>query len=208
MDPDRLHFILRRLHSLSGIVPIGFYLLAHIFLENSFILGGPESFNGLVQAIALIPVPILLTTEILVLWGPILFHALYGLVIVRTADAATALRYDYTNSYLYILQRVTGVVALLFIGFHVYSTRLTYYFHGTEITYAFMHSYMSSPLWFSVYVVGVLSAIFHFTNGIWTFCVTWGITIGAAAQRMMQLASAVLFVVMSFTGMAILVAFR
>ena len=208
MDRDRLHFLLRRLHSLAGIVPIGAYLLAHIFLENSFVLGGPQRFNGFVEAIAQVPTAVLLGSEITILWAPILFHALYGLVILRSADIPNALHYDYTNSYLYVLQRATGVIAFLFIGFHVYSTRLTYYFYGTEITYEFMHSYLVSPFWFAVYVVGVLSAIFHFTNGIWTFCVTWGITIGAAAQRMMQLASVVLFVVMSFTGMAILAAFR
>jgi succinate dehydrogenase / fumarate reductase, cytochrome b subunit len=208
MDRDRLHFLLRRLHSLAGIVPIGAYLLAHIFLENSFVLGGPKSFNLLVQAIAQVPTAVLLGTEVLVLWAPILFHGIYGLVILRSADAGNAIHYDYTNSYLYVLQRVTGVIAFLFIGFHVASTRLTYYFAGTEITYDFMHSYLSQPLWFAVYAVGVVSAIFHFCNGIWTFCVTWGITIGAAAQRMMQLASVALFVVMTFTGMAILAAFR
>jgi len=208
MDRDRLHFLLRRLHSLSGIVPIGAYLLLHIFLENSFVLGGRERFDLLVQAIAQVPTAVLLATEVLLLWAPILFHGLYGLVILRSADVGNAIHYDYTNSYLYVLQRVTGVIAFLFIGFHVTSTRLAYYFAGTEITYEFMHSYLVQPLWFAVYTIGVISAVFHFCNGIWTFCVTWGITIGAAAQRGMQLASVALFVVMSFTSMAILVAFR
>jgi succinate dehydrogenase / fumarate reductase cytochrome b subunit len=208
MDRDRLHLLLRRLHSLAGIVPIGLYLLAHIFLENSFVLGGAESFNGLVKAILVIPVPVLLATEILVLWAPILFHGLYGLVILWSADIPNALHYDYPNSYLYVLQRVTGVIALLFIGFHVSSTRLMYYFYHTEITYDFMHSYMVSPLWFTVYLVGVLSAIFHFTNGIWTFCATWGITVGARSQKILQFASVALFVVMGGTGVAILAAFR
>jgi succinate dehydrogenase / fumarate reductase cytochrome b subunit len=208
MDRDRLHLLLRRLHSLAGIVPIGLYLLAHIFLENSFVLGGAESFNGLVKAILVIPVPVLLATEILILWAPILFHGLYGLVILWSADIPNALHYDYANSYLYVLQRVTGVIALLFIGFHVASTRMMYYFYHTEITYDFMHSYMVSPLWFAVYLVGVLSAIFHFTNGIWTFCVTWGITVGARSQKMLQFASVALFVVMGGTGVAILAAFR
>jgi len=208
MDRDRLHFALRRLHSLAGIVPIGAYLLAHIFLENSFVLGGPARFNWLVESIAQIPVPVLFATEVLFIWGPLLFHGLYGLVIVRTADLPTALRYDYTQSYLYVLQRVTGVIALVFVGFHVYTTRISYYLWGVAITYDFMHGWMSSPLWFAVYVIGVLSSIFHFTNGIWTFCVTWGITVGARAQHMMQVASALLFVVMGGTGMAILVAFR
>ncbi len=208
MDRDRLHFLLRRLHSLAGIVPIGLYLLAHIFLENSFVLGGPQSFNGLVRAIAVIPAPVLLATEILVLWAPLLFHGLYGLVILRSADVPNALHYDYSNSYLYVLQRVTGVIAFFFIGFHIYTTRLTYYFAHTEITYDFMHGYMVSPLWFTVYVVGVLAAIFHFTNGIWTFCITWGITVGPRAQRAVQFASVALFVIMGGTGMAILAAFR
>lgn len=208
MDRDRLHFALRRLHSLAGIVPIGLYLLVHIFLENSFALGGAQSFNGLVRAIMLIPGPLLLATEILVLWTPLLFHGLYGLVILRSADVPNALHYDYPNSYLYVLQRVTGVIAFFFIGFHIYTTRLAYYFAHAEITYDFMHSYMASPLWFTVYIVGVLSAVFHFTNGIWTFCITWGIAVGPRAQRAVQLASIVLFVVMSGTSMAILAAFR
>ncbi|TMA83700.1 MAG: succinate dehydrogenase, partial [Deltaproteobacteria bacterium] len=33
---ERRQFVLRRLHSLSGVFPIGAYLLAHIFLENTF----------------------------------------------------------------------------------------------------------------------------------------------------------------------------
>ena len=208
MDRDRLHFVLRRVHSLAGIVPIGLYLLAHIFLENSFVLGGAESFNGLVRAIMVIPAPVLLATEVLVLWAPLLFHGLYGLVILRSADVPNALHYDYPNSYLYVLQRVTGVIAFFFIGFHVYTTRLSYYFANAEITYDFMHSYMTSPLWFTVYIVGVLSAVFHFTNGIWTFCITWGITVGPRAQKAVQFASIVLFVVMGGTSMAILAAFR
>ena len=208
MDKNRVHFVLRRLHSLAGIIPIGAYLFAHIFLENSFVLAGGQSFNGLVRAIALIPAPVLLATEILVLWLPLLFHGVYGLVILRSADVGTALHYDYTRSYLYVLQRVTGVIAFFFIGFHVYTTRMAYYFGHTEITYDFMHAYMISPLWFTVYIVGVLASIFHFTNGIWTFCITWGITVGVRAQRAVQYACTALFVVMSGTGMAILVAFR
>src|SRR5439155_745654 len=83
---SRRRFVLRRLHSLTGIVPIGAYLFAHIFLENSFVLGGPASFERLVAAIAAFPAPLLLTIEVLFIWGPLLFHAIYG--FVRVADAA------------------------------------------------------------------------------------------------------------------------
>lgn len=208
MDRDQLHLLLRRLHSLTGIVPIGAYVLAHILLENSFVLGGAERFNQFVAAIGSLPAPVLLTAEILFIWGPLLFHGLYGLVILRSADVPNALHYDYPNSLLYVLQRVTGVLALLFVGFHVYTTRIAFYFFHTEITYNFMHSWMSSPLWFTVYLVGVLASVFHFSNGIWTFCITWGITVGAKSQRYLQYASAAMFIFVGAASVAILAAFR
>ncbi len=209
IDRDRRHFLLRRLHSLSGIVPIGAYLLIHIFIENAFIFGGAEQWNAMATAIGSLPLPMLLTAEVLVLWGPILFHGLYGVVIAYTGDAMnTGLRYEYRGSYLYVLQRITGILALGFIGFHVYTTRLSHYFYGTEIDYALMHDFMTDPVTLGIYLVGVTSAVFHFTNGIWTFCITWGITVGPQAQRLAQQFSVGLFAVMWSTSMAILWAFR
>ena len=71
-----------------------------------------------------------------------------------------------------------------------------------------MHGQMSDPLVFGIYVVGVLAAVFHFTNGLWTFCITWGITVGQGAQRMARALALVLFAAMYGTAFAILVAFR
>ncbi len=208
-DRERRHFLLRRLHSLSGVVPIGGYLVLHIFVENAFILGGPEQWDAMAAAIGSLPLPLLLAAEVLILWGPILFHGLYGIVIAYTGDAMnTGLRYEYRGGYLYVLQRATGVVALAFIGFHVYTTRLSHYFYGREINYALMHDFMTNPVYFVFYLVGVTSAVFHFTNGIWTFCITWGVTVGERAQRLAQQVSVALFAVMWPTSMAILWAFR
>jgi succinate dehydrogenase / fumarate reductase cytochrome b subunit len=205
--PSR-QFLLRRLHSLTGIFPIGAYLVAHIFLENSFVLAGGERFDLLVRTIAYIPAPVLLAVEVVFLYTPILFHSLYGFVRVRDAELDNPLRNDHLGAYLYTLQRVSGVIAFFFIGYHVWSTRLQYYFFDTEITYEFMHAKMIDPLIFSAYVIGVLAAVFHFTNGLWTFCITWGITVGQRAQRVARQASLALFVLMYGTAVAILMAFR
>jgi succinate dehydrogenase / fumarate reductase cytochrome b subunit len=204
----RQEFLLRRLHSASGIFPIGAYLLAHIFLENSFVLAGGRSFEGLVRAIAAIPLPVLLAAEILFIWGPLLFHALYGFVRVAQSELDNPLRNDHLGAYLYSLQRISGVVAFAFIAWHVWSTRMQYYFFDTEITYAYMHGIMIDPLRFAAYVLGVLACVFHFTNGIWTFAITWGITVGADAQRRLRAVCLVFFVVMYGTAIAILMAFR
>src|SRR5690242_14497816 len=204
----RRQFLLRRLHSLTGIFPIGAYLFLHIFLENTFVLAGGQSFESLVRGIGAFPRQVLLAVEILFIWGPLLFHSLYGFVRVGQAELDNPLRNDYLGAWLYTLQRLTGVIAFLFIGWHVWSTRMQFYFHGTEITFAFMRGMMTDPVRFTFFVIGVLACVFHFTNGIWTFCITWGITVGQRAQRRLRAASLVAFVFMYGTALAIMMAFR
>src|ERR1051325_3246992 len=144
----RRQFVLRRLHSLTGVFPIGAYLFAHIFLEITFVLAGAKGFQTVVTAIGAFPAPVLLAIEILFIWGPLLFHSVYGFVRVGQAELDNPLRHDYLGAWLYTLQRLSGIVAFLFIGWHVWSTRLQYYFHGTEITYAFMRGILTDPLRF------------------------------------------------------------
>jgi len=204
----RRQFVLRRLHSLTGMFPIGAYLVAHIFLENSFVLAGGESFESLVRGIGAIPRQVLLGLEVVFIWGPLLFHSAYGFVRVGQAELGNPLRNDYLGAWLYSLQRLSGVVAFFFIVWHVWSTRMQYYFYGTEITYDFMRGLMTHPLGFVFFLVGVLAAVFHFTNGIWTFCITWGITVGGRAQRTLRALAMMFFVVMYGTALAIMLAFR
>ena len=205
---DRRRFILRRLHSLSGIVPIGAYLIFHIMLANASVLGGPERFDAAVEAIAVLPPPILLAIEVLAIYLPLLFHGVYGFVRVGDAELTNPLRNDYLGSYLYTLQRITGVVAFFFIVWHVYTTRFQYYFADAHIDYAMMRGIIVDPVNFSIFLVGTAASVFHFTNGIWTFAITWGLTVGRRAQRTLRAASLGAFAVMYGTAVAILMAFR
>jgi succinate dehydrogenase / fumarate reductase cytochrome b subunit len=205
---DRRGFYLRRLHSLAGIFPIGAYLVAHIFLENVFVLRGGTGFQSIVTFIGAFPAPLLLATEVVFIWAPLLFHAGYGFVRVGQADLENPLRNDHIGAYLYTLQRISGVIAFFFIAYHVWSTRIQYYLWNAEITYDFMHAKMSDPLIFATYLIGVLASVFHFTNGIWTFAITWGITVGQHAQRTLRAACMLFFVIMYGTAFAIIMAFR
>jgi succinate dehydrogenase / fumarate reductase cytochrome b subunit len=208
MNSDRRQFVLRRLHSLTGIVPIGVYLVFHIMLANASVLGGPAAFDRSVVAIGALPGPTLLAIEVLFIYAPLLFHGLYGFVRVADADLAGSPRQDWLGGYLYTIQRITGVIAFFFIGWHVYTTRVQYYFAGAEISYQFMHALMTSPVAFPIFVVGTLASVFHFTNGIWTFCITWGLTPGVRAQRAMRAISLLGGAAMSATALAIFMAFR
>jgi len=207
MYPNRSHFYLRRLHSLAGIFPIGFYMLFHVYLANISILAGPKAFDWVSTTLEATPWFILLFIEIFFLWLPIAFHGIYGLFIVQEANH-NFMTYGYARNVSFSLQRFTGIIAFLFLGFHMYTMRFYNYLWGVPINYATMHGWVTNPLIFAVYLVGVLASIFHLTNGVSTFCITWGITVGRRAQRAVWAACTVLFVAMGATGMAIIVAFR
>ncbi len=204
LDCDRLHWILRRLHSLSGIVPIGFFLFFHLF-ENSYVTRGADAWwkeTGFTRTL-----PFQVGIEAVMLWIPILYHAVYGLIITVTAEPNVS-TYTYTRNYQYTLQRITGVFAFLFIGYHVLSTRAWFYLSGVETDFARMHATLLNPLFFTIYIVGTLSCIYHLCNGIFTFCITWGITVGPKAQTLVNYACIALFIVLAIVGVDILISFR
>jgi succinate dehydrogenase / fumarate reductase cytochrome b subunit len=83
-------FILRRLHSLSGIVPVGAFLFEHILISNSTAIGnnGPAAYATQVRFLANLPLVFFL--ELFGIWMPILFHALYGFYIWYRGDGNVA----------------------------------------------------------------------------------------------------------------------
>ena len=101
MTADERHWLLRRLHSLSGIIPIGGFLFFHLF-ENAFVLKGGAMWWKETEFTRNIPFQI--AVEAMVLWIPILYHAIYGLVITATAQPND---YPYERNYQYTLQRIT-----------------------------------------------------------------------------------------------------
>ncbi len=70
-----------------------------------------------------------------------------------------------------------------------------------------MNEILSNNLTFALYVIGVIAAVFHFSNGMWSFLVSWGITVGPRAQAVSTWVWAVVFVVVSYIGVRALFAF-
>ena len=71
-------FVLRKLHQLSGIVPLGLFLLEH-FYTNSKALSGAADFNNAVKDLQ--SIPYIIFREIGGIFIPRISHAAYGLVI-------------------------------------------------------------------------------------------------------------------------------
>ncbi|MCE2983379.1 MAG: succinate dehydrogenase cytochrome b558 subunit [Parachlamydia sp.] len=59
-----------------------------------------------------------------------------------------------------------------------------------------------SPLMIVLYTILVLAACFHAFNGLWTFMITWGVTLTAASQRGMRRIALFLMALISFLGLA------
>lgn len=192
---EKHHFLLRKIHSLTGIVPIGAFLIEHM-LTNSMAYFGPERFNKSVHALH--ELPWLTGLEVFGIFLPIAFHAIYGIRIALTAQPNTG-AYPYMANRRYTLQRVTGYIALVFMIVHLLKFRFAHLigwgpeFIGSADPYAITRNGLMhwkpwgvevpAGLVLSFYVLGLWAACFHFANGIWTFCISWGITVGEKAQR-------------------------
>ena len=201
---DRQYFTLRRLQSLTGVVPVGVFLLEHWF-TNAFALGGAAAYNEKVEFLRSLPYLFLL--EIFGIFLPIAFHAVIGSWIFWEAkfnNRALPLR----QNVLFTLQRVSGVLLLFFIPYHVLTTRFAEWFGGsTHDLYATMHDKLQNPLVVAIYAAGVLAASFHFGNGLWGFAIHWGLFTSKAAQRRWSWAALLVALAFAITGLNSLLAF-
>src|SRR5687768_3677937 len=112
-------FILRKLHQLTGIVPLGMFFFVHMF-TNSAAMNGKENFNKHVKDIH--DIPYLLFIEIFGIFLPLLFHSVYGIFISAEARP-NVLNYGYGRNWFYILQRATGIFLFFFLLFHILNFR-------------------------------------------------------------------------------------
>ncbi len=198
------HFLWRKLHSLMGIIPLGLFLCVHLFI-NSFALKGPEAFDK--AAGTMVELPYLIIIELVFIFIPLLFHMIYGIAIIFSTDP-DLVRYPKVSNLLYFLQRATGIIAIIYVFAHVYSTTISLRFvNHQEVSYQFMSFLLGNPVTLLFYVIGLGSIVFHFANGLRNFMITWGITAGRDSQRSMGWICVLLGLGVFFVGLNALAAF-
>ncbi len=204
-------FVLRKLHQLSGIVPLGIFLLEH-FYTNSKALSGAADFNNAVRNLQ--SIPYIIFVEICGIFIPLIYHAVYGLVITYEARPNN-LNYPYPRNWFYLIQRTTGLILFVFITFHVLNFRFGMVPGLNTISVAEhpeqafeIVSREFKMVWvFLIYMVGIAATVWHFANGIWLFMVDWGITVGERAQRLTGYACIAFGVLLFLVGVNAAVAF-
>lgn len=201
-------FFWHKVHSLTGIVPVGFYMVQHLTL-NSFSVAGASKFNAVIDFFDGIPPYLLLLLEIVAIWIPLIFHAVYGIFIISRGQSSTwfQTKYKWSQSLMYSLQRYSGIYLFFFLIVHVITTTGVKYATGNSnaIYYAAWHDKFTGTfgwLWLLFYAIGIISASYHLGYGIWNFTIRWGITVSEKAQIRIQKFSAAFFVVITLLGWA------
>ncbi|MEL7567657.1 MAG: succinate dehydrogenase [Dehalobacterium sp.] len=196
---DKSNFFIRRVHSLLAIIPVGIFLLFHLTLNSTVFFGGNGTYESVIKGMK--GIPLIEFAEIFIIAIPILFHGIYGLWIVYVAKN-NVLNFTYYRNWAFYLQRITAIITLVFLLFHVYTLRLTTH-EPAQVINTFVNQ-LQHPLFFALYIIGVLSAVYHFANGFFTFLITWGITIGDRSQNFFSKISILLFFALSILGLSIL----
>jgi succinate dehydrogenase / fumarate reductase cytochrome b subunit len=193
-------YLLRKLHSLSGIVPVGAFLAEH-FWSNSYALVSRAQYD--MKSEELQTIPFRLAVEWAGIFLPMLYHGGYGIYIWLRGKSNVS-SYPWVGNGLYTAQRYTGLIAFAYIAWHLYTERwLT---HGMS-TYADVEKLLQNPWALALMFVGVLASSFHLGVGIWNFLCKWGLAATAKAQRAAGALGAVVGLSFSVVGVLIVVSF-
>jgi succinate dehydrogenase / fumarate reductase cytochrome b subunit len=174
-------YLWRKLHSLSGIIPIGAFLVEHI-VSNFETLNGPLAYAQQVKFLN--SLPLVRVLEWVFIFIPLAFHAGYGLFITFRGRVNVNV-YPWASNWMYISQRITGVIAFAYIIQHVWRQR----FSGISLpenpgaAFAKVQHELSNPWMLAIYVIAMIATTWHFAYGIWLFAAKWGITPGDRARK-------------------------
>jgi succinate dehydrogenase / fumarate reductase cytochrome b subunit len=201
----RTSYLLKRLHSLTGVVPVGLFLLWHLF-ANSYAMHGRDAFNGVAGFLAGLPY-----VQLIELFGiaiPIFFHMALGVVIITSGQSNVG-RYRHAGNWSYLLQRLSGLVLVAYIVYHTWTTRLSpQVLAGDQDLFTLMADRLADHRMFAFYVLGVASAAWHFGNGLFGFSIHWGFATGRRAQRAVARVGYAVFLILALIGVNSLLAFR
>jgi succinate dehydrogenase cytochrome b subunit len=198
-------FFWRRLHSLTGIIPVGAFLVEH-FISNAFATNGPHAYADQVKFLS--GLPFVLFLEIFGIYIPLLYHSLYGFYIWWGGKSNVS-DYPWAGNFMYTAQRWTGAIAFVYMGWHTYTMRFSGIHLLTENQAAFhkVQMELQNPWAAAFYVIGIIAASWHFAYGLYLFAAKWGITVSNRSRRAFGAVCTAIAVLFIAVGMATLSAF-
>lgn len=187
------NFLRSRLGSLLAIMPLGVWTIVHLW-NNLSAFQGASAWQSAVTEHSH-PLAQLITSILVLL--PLALHTIWGLSRIFTARANVQ-RYTFFANLKYIIQRLSAIGIVLFLGAHIWLAML----HPRLVEHhaeAFgdiagqMHHHTPTLI---VYILGTLGVSYHLANGVSTFAMGWGLVGTRRALKKLELATYALFIVL------------
>lgn len=190
-------FIRSRLGSFLAVVPLGIWTINHLW-NNLAAFKGAAAWQSAVTEYSH---PLAFFASSIIALLPLALHTVWG--IGRLASTRPNIgRYRYFANLRYVLQRLSAIGLLLFLGAHLWLAmlhpRLT---TGrpepfSDISHE-MHHHVPTLI---VYVLGVLGIAYHLANGVQTFAMGWGLVSSRRALRKLDVSIVLFFLVLLAMG--------
>ncbi len=181
----------QRLHSLTGVVPLGAYLVLHLF-EASAAVEGRHAFDDAMSGVGDAPITLLLEGLLVLL--PLVVHAALGIHLwVKPPDTLSR----HATPAFRTIQRASGLLVLVFLAFHLGHTFvLELGGAGGEAIYDGLRSNLGTPLYLGVYVIGTAAVALHLANGLPAAARRFDLIKTDGADRGVRIAAAALALVL------------
>ncbi len=194
-SPAQSHsaFIRARIGSLLAVLPLSVWTVVHLW-NNLAVFQGEAKWQSQVtdQSHPLAPV----FTAVVVLL-PLVLHAIWGIGRLLTSRPNNN-RYGYFANFKYLIQRLSAIGVLLFLGAHIWLALLKPRFidgHAERFADIAHEMRFHTPT-LIVYLLGTLGVAYHVANGLQTFAMGWGLVRSKQALRRLDGAAIGLFVVL------------
>lgn len=159
----------RRLHTIAGAIVLAAFIVEHV-ATNASILWGAAAYDRVVGSIErwkLLPL-----FEVVFIVLPLAYHAYYGIRLLRrTAEDKDIERWG--DRRLWVLQRLSATIVLLFVLVHLWELRFQRLFFGlgadtlhTVLTAHLSWTWAGVPWLALFYILGIAATSFHLANGL------------------------------------------
>jgi succinate dehydrogenase / fumarate reductase, cytochrome b subunit len=179
-----------RLASLVSFAPLGVWTANHLW-DNLAAFQGKEAWE---KAVTHYPNSWAQALTWLLVLGPLLLHTVWGLQRLKSWKPNN-LSYPQLLNWRYLLQRISAVGVLLFLGAHIWLAMLQpRWLEGHAETFEDISWHMRYH-WQTlvVYLLGTLGVAYHFANGLSGLAWTWGLVVGRKSQRRFDWVTALTF---------------
>ena len=190
-------FYRSRIASLLAIAPLGVWTVIHLW-DNLSAFDGPHAWE---QAVTGADHPfnqVLLAVLVLL---PLVLHTVWGIARLGSSRPNNV-RYGYYDNLKYLLQRLSALGLLGFIGAHLWlAWAQPRFVEGRPEPFSdISHEMAHHTPTLVVYVLGVLAVSYHLANGIQTFAMGQGVVASAGALRRLEWVVYLAFVLLLAMG--------